>query len=130
MVITCSACGPTGALEALWPLAEGTFVSQLIARLPAGRLPDLALLYHRLLSALPALAPATAGQGSKEEQRFVNALVRCLTAALACRSHLSSSDHQPCSRYVHRGQDCGQAPVRDIMTALVRMHPIRLQPSL
>ena len=66
----------TGAVEALWPLAEGTFVSQLIARLPAEQLPDLALFYHRLLGALPALAPAAGSDCSKEEQRFVNALVQ------------------------------------------------------
>ena len=63
-----------GAVEALWPLAEGTFVSQLIAHLPADQLPDLVLFYHQLLGALPALAPA-GSDCNKEEQRFVNALV-------------------------------------------------------
>ena len=71
--------GCAGAIAALWPLAEGTFVSQLLAVLPDDQLPLLAHLYHLLLSALPALAPASASHSDKEEQRFVNALVHtCL----------------------------------------------------
>ncbi|CAL8465528.1 g5064 [Coccomyxa elongata] len=63
-----------GAIAALWPLAEGTFVTQLLAALPEDQLPLLVHLYHLLLSALPALAPATGSRADKEEQRFVNAL--------------------------------------------------------
>ena len=78
--------GVAGAIAALWPLAEGTFVSQLLAVLPDDQLPLLAHLYHLLLSALPALAPATASRPEKEEQRFVNALVHtfCPTPSKFC----------------------------------------------
>ena len=65
-----------GAIAGLWPLAEGTFVMQLLSGLPANQLPLLAHLYHLLLSSLPILAPATGCQADKEEPRFVNALVR------------------------------------------------------
>jgi hypothetical protein len=50
-------------------------VAQLICMLPADALPDLALSYHLLLSALPVLAPAAGSNANKEEPRFVNALV-------------------------------------------------------
>ena len=67
---------PAGAITGLWPLAEGTFVTQLLTGLPADQLPLVAHLYHLILSSLPVLAPATGCQADKEEPRFVNALVR------------------------------------------------------
>lgn len=68
--------GAGGPLQALWPLAEGTFAGQLLQRLPKEDLPTLCLLYWRLLAALPDLAPACGSTAQKEEARFVNALVR------------------------------------------------------
>ena len=65
-----------GALQALWPLAEGTFAAQLLQQLPREDLPLLCLLYWRLLAALPDLAPACGLSAQKEEARYVNALVR------------------------------------------------------
>ena len=64
-----------GALQALWPLAEGTFAAQLLQQLPKEDMPLLCLLYWRLLAALPDLAPACGVSAQKEEARFVNALV-------------------------------------------------------
>ena len=55
-------------------------MSQLIRVLPADALPDLALFYHLLLSALPVLTPAAGSRPDKEEPRFVNALVRAIEA--------------------------------------------------
>ena len=63
-------------LEGLWPLAEGTFASQLLTQLPNENLPELCLLYWRLLAALPDLAPACGSTFQAEEAKFVNALVR------------------------------------------------------
>ena len=68
-----------GALQALWPLAEGTFAAQLLQQLPKEDLPLLCLLYWRLLAALPDLAPACGVSAQKEEARYVNALVRART---------------------------------------------------
>ena len=65
-----------GALQALWPLAEGTLAAQLLQQLPREDLPLLCLLYWRLLAALPDLAPACGLTTQKEEARYVNALVR------------------------------------------------------
>lgn len=71
-------------LEQLWPLAEGTFASQLLAQLPKEDLLGLCLLYWRLLAALPDLAPACSSTPQAEEARFVNALVNitCLSKSL------------------------------------------------
>ena len=66
----------SGALQALWPLAEGTLAAQLLQQLPKEDLPLLCLLYWRLLAALPDLAPACGLTTQKEEARYVNALVR------------------------------------------------------
>ena len=63
-------------LEELWPLAEGTFASQLLAQLPKESLLELCFLYWRLLPALPDLATACGSTPQAEEARFVNALVR------------------------------------------------------
>ena len=72
-----SANAKTGnPLDQLWPLAEGTFASQLLAQLPKEELLGLCLLYWRLLAALPDLAPACGSTPQAEEARFVNALVR------------------------------------------------------
>ena len=65
-----------GALQALWPLSEGTLAAQLLQQLPREGLPLLCLLYWRLLAALPDLAPACGLSAQKEEARYVNALVR------------------------------------------------------
>ena len=62
-------------LEGLWPLAEGTFASQLLAQLPKEDMPAMCLLYWRLLAALPDLAPACGSTAQAEEAKFVNALV-------------------------------------------------------
>ena len=63
-------------LQELWPLAEGTFASQLLQQLPKEELPLLCLLYWRLLAALPDLAPACGLMAKQEEAKFVNALVK------------------------------------------------------
>ena len=63
-------------ISALWPLSEGTFASQLLQQLPEEDLPLLCLMYWRLLTALPDLAPACSLNAQKEEASFVNALVR------------------------------------------------------
>ncbi|KAK9903317.1 hypothetical protein WJX75_002686 [Coccomyxa subellipsoidea] len=63
-----------GAVAGLWPLAEGTFVTQLLSGLKPDQLPLLAHLYHLLLASLPVLAPATGCRADKEEARLVNAL--------------------------------------------------------
>ncbi len=70
-----------GALQALWPLSEGTLAAQLLQQLPKEDLPLLCLLYWRLLAALPDLAPACGLTAQKEEARYVNALVRARTAS-------------------------------------------------
>lgn len=64
-----------GVLAALWPLAEGTFVSQLLTGLPADEVSSVAHLYHLLLTALPVLARSCGTSKEQEEPRFVNALV-------------------------------------------------------
>ena len=109
-------------------MAEGTFVSQLIQLLPAEALPDLALFYHLLLSALPILAPAAGSRADKEEPRFVNALVciaafLCmqvmLTASLQAAHPLSSSACMCSSGQPHRGMDCAnQALGSDLLPRL------------
>ncbi len=62
-------------LEGLWPLAEGTFASQLLAQLPKENMPAMCLLYWRLLAMLSNLAPACGSTAQAEEAKFVNALV-------------------------------------------------------
>ena len=68
-------------------------MAQLIRTLPGDSLPDLALFYHLLLSALPVLAPAAGSRADKEEPRFVNALVRGMLLALS-----SCSPEDPCQK--------------------------------
>ncbi len=69
-------------ISALWPLSEGTFASQLLQQLPGEDLPLLCLLYWRLLTALPDLAPVCGLNAQKEEALCVNALVRCCHLSL------------------------------------------------
>ena len=66
------------------PLSEGTFASQLLQQLPEEDLPLLCLMYWRLLTALPDLAPACGLSAQKEEASFVNALVRRCHLPLKC----------------------------------------------
>ena len=69
-------------IHELWPLTEGTFASQLLAQLPKEDKQGLCLLYWRLLTALPDLAPPCGSTPLQEEAKFVNALVSI--------SHISS----------------------------------------
>lgn len=64
-------------ISASWPLSEGSFASQLLQQLPEEDLQLLCLLYWRLLTALPDLAPSCGLNAQKEEASLVNALVRC-----------------------------------------------------
>ena len=75
-------------LEALWPLAEGTFAAQLLVQLPKEDLVAGCLLYWRLLAVLPDLAPACDSTPVSEEARFVNALVSVTQSALQTPSSL------------------------------------------
>lgn len=61
-----------GVLDGFWPLAEGTFITQLLANSgsPATAVAEVASFYHLLLEGLPQWGSGAAQQGSS----IVNAL--------------------------------------------------------